>query len=579
LEEKSNSRAVVLFACCIFIAYLLPYHVHPFRAFYNEWVLMLGIVVLLAFQADQKISPIRLPWIAIIPAGLATLILLQAACGMLIVSWDAVLPIAYLIFVTLAMVLGSSMIEGNRDRHPLYYALAVSHLIAGLLSAGIATLQFIGSESNYGYLVIQFPHDGKSLLRPFANVAQPNQLALLFCLAIASAWWLFQIGRLRKTSGILTIVVLLWGLAITQSRIGWLILPIFAFLSQFWRREPDFTRISVWTPAAGLFLYGGLVLMLPQIAEAFGSDVYNPIEHIGKPSHSERIVLFREAWHISLAHPIFGAGWYEFGPQQVAIGRDFPRGVYSQHAHNILLNFAAEIGWPFTLLIFGGLIFWFSSVCCRRGISKEVGFATLFFSAVIVHSLVEFPLWYAYVLLPVALLMGLVHRERFDCRSVEISRRYIAVICLIMSMGLVAVAADYRRVVVGFRALGWENLGLSADEGTTEKPGFTIFPEFYDYFRFAKTTAHKVMSSEQIAEMEKVMRRFGYAPVLMRMSLVYALNGRSEDAFNAMMTINRLHPAQYADAYHAWGSLVTIDPVSYSRIFKKLPPPDSKKAE
>jgi len=38
--------------------------------------------------------------------------------------------------------------------------------------------------------------DAQSFMRPFANVAQPNQLALILCMGLASLWYLFQKFRL-----------------------------------------------------------------------------------------------------------------------------------------------------------------------------------------------------------------------------------------------------------------------------------------------------------------------------------------------------------------------------------------------
>ncbi len=151
----------------------------------------------------------------------------------------------------------------------------------------------------------------------------------------------------------------------------------------------------------------------------------------------------------------------------------------------------------------------------------------------------------------------------------------IALFC-VLSMGLVSVATDYRRLVLGFRALGWENLGLKADEGSTDKPAFTMFPQFYDYFRFAKTTARAGMSAEEIAVMERTVRRFGYAPVLMRMSLVYALNGRADDAVRATQTLHRLHPGPYAEGYKVWHDMATAQPETYAAVFARMEAPDMR---
>jgi hypothetical protein len=313
------------------------------------------------------------------------------------------------------------------------------------------------------------------------------------------------------------------------------------------------------------------VMALPSLTSLLGA--ISGTEHVN--TGSVRLVFLQQALEISLSHPWLGAGWYEFGPQQVQIGADFAPSSYAQHAHNIIMNFAAELGWPITIAVFTTLGYWFYRCCLRpdqqKPLSKEVGFATLFLIAILVHSLVEFPLWYAYVLIPMAFLLGMVHQEQIGAMAIQVARGYLLALFLLMALGLVGIATDYRRVVIGFRALGWENLGLKADEGSTEPPGFTLFPQFYDYFRFAKTTARADMSSEDIAFMEHVAKRFGYAPVVMRMSFVYALNDRPDDTVRTMMTLMKLHPWLYAEAYQTWQDMAAAKPEKYAEAFKQMP--------
>jgi O-antigen ligase len=570
-SAKPDNRLLISLSIGLAIAYLGAYHKHPFTAFYNDWLPIFSLVIVFGFYIEQKFHQFPFPSIAMLPLSLVLLIALQAAFGMLGVAWDALLPIAYFLMAGLAMVLGATWSAGPHAAQRLTHALALAHLVAALLSVGIASMQFIGTEGLLGYWVMQLPHGAGQAIRPYANTGQPNQLALLLCMAIAACWWLYQIGKLRGGVALAAVMVLLWGLALTQSRIGWLIVPIFAALVWRWRGNADFRRIPVAVLTALLLFYGMLVALLPLVATLLGVTTTSAAARVG--GGSERWVLMQQAWQISWAHPWFGAGWYQFGPEQLKIGADFAPSTYAQHTHNIVLNFAAELGWPVTLLTFGVLAWWLLAACWRRPIGKEVGFAVLFLLAVLVHSLVEFPLWYAYVLMPVALLMGMVHQQQFGARQRRIPRAATMLLFCLMAVGLVGVASDYRRLVVGFRALGWENLGLKADEGSTDKPAFTMFPQFYDYFRFAKTLARPEMKPEEIAFMERTASRFGYAPVLMRMSLVYALNGRPNDALRAMKTLSRLHSGAYPEAWAAWRGMAQAEPDKYGAVFAQMEKP------
>jgi hypothetical protein len=546
--NSKNSPVLWMMAACLILAYLLPYHMYPFITFYNEWLVLFGIAIALALVSEQKAIPVSLPWITIVSLALAVVIGIQTLLGLLTVSWDAVLPIAYFLAATLAVVLGATLSAPPQRSQQICKALAWAHLVAGLVSVGLATFQFAGKEAILLPFVMPMRHD--IAIRPYANTGQFNQLALLFCLSLASIWWLYQIDKLRSGIAIGVALLLLWGLTLTLSRIGWIIIPLFALFTWLCRGNTRFKQIPAPLVATLTIVYFFWVAALPKISSLLGVITMSPAEHVGT-GPSGRLVFLRQALDISLSHPWLGAGWYEFGPQQVQIGADFAPAGYSRHAHNLVMNFAAELGWPVTIAVFTALGYWFYRCCLspakQKTLSTEIGFAMLFLIAVLVHSLVEFPLWYAYVLIPTAFLMGMVHHDQLGARAIRVPRGYPLALSLVMAVGLVGIATDYRRVVLGFRALGWENLGLKADEGSTEPPDFTVFPQFYDYFRFAKTRAHAGMSSEEIAFMEKVAKRFGYAPVLMRMSVVYALNDRPDDAARAMMTLKKLHKGHYKE--------------------------------
>jgi hypothetical protein len=239
------------------------------------------------------------------------------------------------------------------------------------------------------------------------------------------------------------------------------------------------------------------------------------------------------------------------------------------------LNFVAELGWPITIIVFGALAYWFYANFFRRQISKEAGFAVLFFMAVLVYSGVEFPLWFAYVLLPAALLMGMVHQERLGAKEIRLAGPYLIAVFFLITVGAVGVAQDYRRVVRGFWAYDMEVQGFRYSEFSVEKPAFTLFPHFYDYIQFFRTAPRPGMPPEEIAFKERVAKRFGYPPVLANMSFIYALNNQPDNAEKVLLTIRKLHPDRYPEVYLDWKKNSTAMPEKFSKVFMRLPVPDS----
>jgi hypothetical protein len=571
LDVKLSNRALMLLAVCFIIAFLWPFHAHPFGGFMSDWLAILGIAIIISFHLAETSTAMQVPKITLIPLGIAFAIGIQTMLGMLWVPWDAVLPILYLFVAILAMMIGASKagVAGGAER--LCCAIAGAHLLAGLISVIIATIQFLHAEALFGVLVIPMSHTANAAIRPFANIAQPNQLALLLCASIAAVWWFYQASRISARFAMAMVLLLLWGLVLTQSRIGWLIAPSFAGLIIYWQRKTSFKIVPVSVIASLLFIYGSLVMSLPAISTLLGVVTASVTERVG--NSSVRLALIEQAWQISLLHPWFGVGWYQFGPQQLMLGSAFPENIYSEHTHNIVMNFAVELGWPITIVLFGALGYWFCKTCLRRSISKEAGFAALFLIATFIHSLVEYPLWYAYVLVPTALLMGLLHHEYFGSLKLVFPRLYVAAIVLTMTLGLVWTAIDFRNVHLGFRALGLELVKLRPIEGSTSKPRFTLFPHFYDFFRFAKTKEAEGMDPEEIAFMESVALRFGYDSVLIRMAAIYALNDRPVDALRTMLVLNEMFRDAYKAQYYSWQYFASVRPDKFAAVFSKMPRP------
>jgi O-antigen ligase len=506
-------------------------------------------------------------------------IALQTAFGMLTENWVAVFPIACFIIVAIAIVLGASIAAENHGSSGLCTALAYAYLLAGIISVVFASAQFCDVEAAFMPFIMPMIRSPDSVVRPFANIAQPNHLAFLLCISILSVWWLHQLGKIHTRAAVGAVLSLLWGLALTQSRIGWIIVPAFAIFFLLWRGKPGFRRVSGWAIAGFVLTYAILVIALPFISLALlGMSSTSADQRIGSYTGSERLVLFQQAFQMSLSHPWFGVGWNEFGPQQLMIGSDFAPSPFSNHSHNVLLNFAAELGWPITIMVFGALAYWFYANFWRRQINKEAGFAILFFVAVLVHSGVEYPLWYAYFLLPTVLLMGMLHQQRWSAKEIRLPRLYLIGLFLLMTFGMVSVAQDYRRMVRGFWAYDMEAAGFQAGfqfgEYSVQKPAFTLFPYFYDYIQFFRTEPRPGTPPGEIVFKESVAKRFGYFAVLANMSFIYALNDQPDNAEKVLLTIRKLHPGHYPDVYRDWEINSTAMPGKFSKVFMRLPVPD-----
>jgi hypothetical protein len=172
-QDQGDRRYLAYFCASIVIAYLIPLHVLPYSSFYNEWVAALGLFVLLAGFLHQTNIEIRLPSIALLPAGLGLVVALQICFGMLTFPSDGILGIGYLVLAALGILLGATIASRVRGPEQICASIAYAHLIAGLISAVIASLQLADIE----YLFVPFAMlmDHTNTIRPHANIAQAHQ--------------------------------------------------------------------------------------------------------------------------------------------------------------------------------------------------------------------------------------------------------------------------------------------------------------------------------------------------------------------------------------------------------------------
>lgn len=563
----SNARGILplcLVAAGIISANLISLHVHPFRSFYNELAIVVGLLfAFLAYLFSHR-EKVFLPGILLLPVSILLMLCLHAI--VLLYSGQSVFIAAmYLALACIAIIFGANYCSDDVSRERFCFAFASAHLFAALISVAIEVIQILEFDLRpfAMYLTIQ----GQTGVRPYANLAQPNQLALLLCFGIASLWWLNQRKCLNNLISFFVAMALVFGLVLTQSRIAWIILPLFLLFASSGLFGQQ--RKSFWLLLALFTLYILLTWYLPEISSMLGYSSGSVVERVS--GRSERTVLSEQAIEMIRMHPWLGIGWAKFGAYQVQIGADFSPSIYAEHSHNLVLNLAAELGLPFAIVFFGGILVWLVKVCCTKQmrLNTEISLALLFFIAVGVHSLVEFPLWYTFVLLPIALLLGMVHQHRWQARW-QISRTYLVFISI---GGLIATAAftyDYQRTVEGFQAFRQTSDFAKVDSKKVKKPSFTLLPDFFDYFELLLISPSAGMSKEDIEFVEQGSRRFGFVHILNKLAEVYVLNGRQQDAVRTMMTLHRLHPFYYAEYHSYWQKLAEKDQ-RFALILREMP--------
>jgi hypothetical protein len=169
-------------------------------------------------------------------------------------------------------------------------------------------------------------------------------------------------------------------------------------------------------------------------------------------------------WSNTLAliamHPWAGVGFGEFNFAWTLTPFPGRPVAFFDHTHNIILQFAVELGVPLALLVLA-LLTWAMVAALRAALQARADSgpeqapmrraAVVMVLMILLHSLLEYPLWYAYFLLPAAFAFGL-SLGRSDTAGadarVETRRTWpLVAASLLLMLGGAASVLDYTRVV------------------------------------------------------------------------------------------------------------------------------------
>ncbi len=158
--------------------------------------------------------------------------------------------------------------------------------------------------------------------------------------------------------------------------------------------------------------------------------------------------IWYEAWLIFTQFPILGAGFGQFGWQHFLLGPALHNtsilGLYN-NAHNLVMQTAAEMGLAGLLILFGTLTLWIRQL---RGAPRTIyhwwGCGLL--TVLAIHSLLEYPLWYAYFLGVAALTLGILDSTTYRLELRNVGRLSVASILLLGMLSLTQVWLGYRNL-------------------------------------------------------------------------------------------------------------------------------------
>lgn len=435
--------------------------------------------------------------------------------------------------------------------------LATGILAAGLVSAVLGLLQY------YGLAEPLVPWTTTPALgQAYGNLRQRNQFATLISMALVAALWIHATqpsARIRRwlTAAALLLLV---AAAASTSRTGLLqLLSIVGVATLIaWRERrsapaSDGKRYSLPPPLmllAMVPIYFAIAWLLPQLTASEVEGMMRRLQE-GAPGDHTRMILWRNVLTLIAEHPWTGWGWGELAFAHYSTlyeGSRFPEIL--DNAHNLPLHLAVELGIPASVLICGGFIWLVLAARPWRERDPARLMAWGMLGAIVLHSLLEYPLWYGPFQLVFGLCLGMLWPARVASSRQRLKAKWLD------APVLPAAAATVLAAVVGYAT--WDYIRISQiylprDERLSAYEDDTLAKAkrswlFARQVGFAELTLTRVTAANA-AEMHALAARilhFSPEPrVIVKLIESAELTGRDQEAWEQAERFRIAFPVEY----------------------------------
>jgi O-antigen ligase len=365
-----------------------------------------------------------------------------------------------------------------RPRDPdgsLFTAFATAWVIAGVLNTIVALIQVFAPGWADGNWIASSNLPGRAV----GNLRQPNHLSSLLVWSLIAAIALVELGSLQRRVGAALAAIFVFGIVLTASRTGLLSVALLALWGLLDRRSSTWSRVLL---GATPLMYAAAWFGMAQWA-ALAQSTFGGAERLAEVGDtSSRFSIWSNTLALLRDSPWTGVGFGEFNFAWTLTAFPGRSTAFFDHTHNLPLHLAVELGLPLAAAVMGLLLYalWRAARLAwspptqpaataatnvtdapdARNMAARAG--VLMVLMIGVHSQLEYPLWYAYFLLPAAWVWGYAlgtpatatssTRARPATPAKRATAPWLAGAAALVVLGAVLSIVDYTRVTVIFAA-------------------------------------------------------------------------------------------------------------------------------
>jgi O-antigen ligase len=460
------------------------------------------------------------------------------------------LPFSAVVIFLFALVSFDVVKHDKIDRARLVVILAQLILITALVQALFGFVQALGlAPQTHGWVLF---NPGASDV--MGNFGQRNQLAQFLGWGIVCAAFLYatdRMGRVATGSAVLVLALLMsW----TGARLPLAYGLGLALLAWFWhRRVPQDETVARMARALAWTV---LALALIQI---FNQHIDSVLQAIGLPIHvqsgsdrlldagfgARRRIEWSKAWEVFLQHPWLGVGlggyaWHSAWLEAYGGWPKEPESRLFTHCHNLIFQLLAETGLVGTLLVVGGLLYCLLPYF-RRGEQTADNLLLISIAMMLLgHSMFEYPLWYLPFLLMLVIICTLIPAKGWTVQLSGRFRQVLGVSAGVLALAYVATGIlPYRQLIQNFTPRSENSFQASLDNAKrslklSELSRNPLWSWEADLGMVNYLQPDGIMRDLQLELAERVARYQPFPTVLIKLSILRALNGQPEPAKQAL---------------------------------------------
>lgn len=541
IKENKMINSVFFFLSFIFfcLSFLNPIHMNPWAGFFSEVFAFIALFLLipLLFKQKVKINKITIPFLIVmfIP-------MIQYFCGQIIFFSNALLSTLYIFIFLLAVIIGSNLVTQYNDRKQnfnLISFLAWILLLSGVISAAFAILQWLNLTHMLPVIMELYGN------RPYANMAQPNHLATLLNLAIFSSYYLYEKDKIKSPIFYLSIISLIFAVALTQSRTGYLIFIsgiIFLFI---FKRKLNL-KLPTNKLILGIVYFLNAIILLPKLT-IYLSHFFD-IKYVASiveraTSGFERFKIWNQMIHAILNQPWFGYGWNQTTSAQFSVIDLYHGQEWATSSHNLFIDILVWCGLPIGLLV-SGFIIWFYISIFKNILSLEKLFAFLVVSTLGLHSLLEYPLYYSFFLIPLGLFCGISLIDNCEEDKYQIDGKYLILVFVSGILIFVGVCRDYFKVEDNLFAGRLHAMGnLQAEVKLPEH--LYMLDSFEQRAKWLALYPKMNVNSQQIMNAQKIIRTSLKPYDIHKYAQLMAYNNNKSEALRMLVVLKVMYGIEF----------------------------------